>query len=61
MTGLGKGRAGHGLGTSMGRNWARTEHTLGTGMDGTRHELGTVTSRTGHETGHKTVHKLNTN
>jgi len=26
VTGLGKGRAGHGLGTGTGGNWARTRH-----------------------------------
>ncbi len=43
MTGLGKGRAGHELGTSTGGNWAHTGHALGTS---------TGTGGTGHGPGH---------
>ncbi len=53
MTGLGKGRAGHRLGTDWA--WARagTGHGLGMGTDTgkTGHGLGTVTGETGHELG----------
>ncbi len=51
VTGLGKGRAGHGLGTGTGGNWARTEHALGTGMgtSGTGHRHGQARhGRAGH-------------
>ncbi len=43
VTRLGKGRAGHGLGTGTGG----TGHRLGTITGGTRHELGTSLGRHG--------------
>jgi len=49
VTGLGKGRAGHGLGTRT----VRTGHALDTSMstDKTGHGLDTVTSEIGHGLG----------
>jgi len=53
MTGLGKGRAGHGHGRELGTDWARAQAGLGTVTNRTGHRLGTgpITSETGHGAG----------
>jgi len=60
VTGLGKGWAGHGLGTGMGGNWARTGHRLGTGTSGIGHGHERDWAWDWAQIGHRIGHRLGT-